>query len=206
MEISILKLTELLVNSFILGIILALIYDVNRIFRMFFGISYTKRKLDSRFLFSKSYNEREVKSKKLNEISVSTLIIMQDLLISALSGIGIIILNYYYNDGKIRLFSIFACTIGFVIYNLTLGKLVIIISEPIVLFVRMIIYRLARIFFLPISLLGKIIKSILIKISKQVKKYLAKKLNLRYNISETKRLLTLSKIGFINIKEFKYEG
>lgn len=206
MEISVLKLTELLILSFLLGAGIGVINDANRIVRVFFGVRYSSNKFKRIYSFLKiSENDLDTTT-KLSTVILNLVILVQDFSLTVISGVCTIFLNYYFNDGKIRLFSVLAIVFGFVIYYFTIGKLVMVISEPIMLILREAFKRILWVILFPFKMILKTFINTYHKIYELIKKYLAKRINMRYNTKEVKRLLILSKIGFINYKEFGNEG
>ncbi len=204
MEISPLLLTELLLFSFLFGGIVGAFNDINRIIRVFFGVRYTSLDFSGLYAHLKlskplddSDNSDTLKIKKSKDIFLCVLIFIQDLLLVLFATGGIILLNYYYNDGKFRFFALLAMLLGFVLYYFTIGKLLMFISEPIMLILRTVAILLIRIMLAPFRFILKSLKKIFKKIYIHTKKHIEKHINIRYNRREVKRLFDLSKIGFL---------
>ncbi len=206
MEISPLKLTELFVLSFIFGGALGVLNDFNRIVRVFFGVRYSSKSFEKLYSIFNIKYENNKDTTKFGTLALNLIIIVQDIFLVITAGIGTILLNYYYNDGKIRLFSLLTLGIGFFLYYFTIGKLVMLISEPIMVIIRELVKYVVRVILLPIKYIVNLLIKSVNNIYLLIKKHLAKMMNIRYNIKEVKRLEILSKIGFINHKEFKNEG
>ena len=79
------------------------------------------------------------------------------------------------------------------------------VSEPITVFIKELLERILHLTFIPIKSVSKATLKVISKIYYLIKKHLAKRMNIRYNIKEVKRLAFLSKIGFINYRELKNE-
>lgn len=205
MEISSLKLAELLIFSFVFGLCLGFFNDFNRIIRVFFGARYSSKD------YSKLYDFFKIKNKTYNETTKFTtflfkiIIIIQDVLFSLSVGCGTVLLIYCYNDGRFRLFTPLAIILGFFLYYFSVGKLVMLVSEPIAVFIKELLERILHLTFIPIKSVSKATLKVISKLYYLIKKHLAKRMNIRYNIKEVKRLAFLSKIGFINYRELKNE-
>ena len=197
MEISPLTLSLLLLFSFLYGICIGIVNDINRIIRVFFGVRYTKVNFDKLYAFLKIKNEEKSQRKSKN-IYLNILIFIQDIFLIIFAASGIILLNYYFNDGRFRIFTLLAMLFSAILYYLTVGKLVMLISEPIMLIIRTGVAFIAKTVFMPIHAVYiwtyGMIKNTFLKI----KKHIAKAQNIRYNKRETDRLYTLSKHGFID--------
>ena len=204
MEISPLKLTMLLLFSLLYGICIGMVNDINRIVRVFFGIRYTKINFNKLYAFLKIHNEEQTsKKEKSNNIFLNILIFIQDLLLMLFAAVGLILLNYYFNDGRFRLFAVLAMLFSAIIYYFTVGKLIMLVSEPIMLIVRTSVMFLIRIITLPIRTVLRYIYRVVKNTISKSKKYLAKKLNIRYNKTEVERLCALSKLGFLDMTNNK---
>jgi len=196
MEISPILLSKLLFFSFLFGIALGILNDVFRITRTFFGVKYSERDFSNLYsVFRWSPKTASASKHKIRMLSL--VIFLEDLLLMAILGAGIVILNYYFNDGRLRLFTIFSCAVGGVLYFFTVGKLIILLFEPIVIIIRSLIYwsikgitapfKYAFIFF------SRIAKNIYKKIRKKLEKYT----NIRYNKRVVKTYLEQSEVGFV---------
>ncbi len=210
MEISPFKLTELLIYSFLYGGMLGVINDINRIIRVFFGVRYSRKRFNGLYNFLKiNKSESDVNENKISNICLNIIIVMQDIFLMLSFAVGVIILNYYYNDGKIRFFGLFTTLIGFFLYYFTLGKVIMLISEPIMLVCRTVFKQVFIVVSAPVKFLFKIVGRFVSKTNLLIKKHIAKRRNIRYNKKEGKRLAFLSKCGFLDVliqKEFYNEG
>lgn len=175
MQISPFLLTTLTVYSFLFGVAVGIVIDFNKILRLFF-ISESKRH---------------------NNLILNISINIQDFCVIIIYGLGIILLNYYYNDGRIRVFSLLASLVGLIIYYLTFSKIILKILTPIVILIKKIIKKILYLITKPIV----IIINAVVKLTKfmflKIKNHIEKKRNLRYNYNEIERLIKLSKQGFL---------
>ena len=215
MEISPILLAELLFFSFLFGILLGAVNDVNRIIRVFWGQKYSKRDFASLYSFFKV--DREALLRPNEDIKSSTLknvlIFLQDILFMIISAFGIVMLNYEFNDGKFRLFGPFAVLCGFLLYFFTVGKLIMAVSEPIAIIFRILIGKFLKIIITPIRIASHLISKITGKILNLIKKELEKRENMRYNKIRSREVLAFANIGFVNKlpdenidQEAEYEG
>ena len=193
MEISPLTLLLLLINSFLLGGFIGVINDINKMLRIFLcgEENFDRYKKIAKFF----------KLKKnvilFNKTFLNVVTFVQDIFTLTLATVGLMLLNYYYNDGYFRLFSFFAMVVGFVIYYFTLGKLAAVVLEFFSFFLRCIIITIVRTIIYPIVLIVKCIKKLMVKSFIKYKKYIEKNKNLRYNKKRREMVVKLSKCGFI---------
>jgi hypothetical protein len=197
MEISPLTLSILLLYSFLWGGIIGVINDVNKVIRVIlFGNAFFERYKKTVEFFR--LNNRPQKSNSLDRTFLNILIFIQDFFALIIAAVGLILLNYYYNDGYFRLFTFIAIFIGFFIYYFTIGKLVTVILEPLAFFLRCIIISVIRIIILPLRLLLKSIITLIFKLFVKCKKSIEKNNNLRYNRKRREQIIRLSGYGFFN--------
>lgn len=134
MVISQFAIGALYLYAVLLGLFLGAIYDGLRITRVFFGNHYSRR--TARRL-------REIKlplipgAKTRGESrALGIIVFFEDLLFCLFAGISLILLLYGLNNGKFR-FSVVLCVgLGFLIYRVTLGRLVMLCSEVIAFFIE----------------------------------------------------------------------
>ncbi|MBQ5634604.1 MAG: hypothetical protein IIV11_06955, partial [Clostridia bacterium] len=60
----------------------------------------------------------------------SLVINLGDLLCVLVAAIGLILINYGYNSGRFRFFTVAALAVGFIFYRLSIGRLLILVVEP----------------------------------------------------------------------------
>ena len=119
MEISPFLLSLMLAWSAVWGCALGLIYDINRITRVFFGVRYTNERFDRLYEIKLPVIKTSLKrsSGKICKGALSVIIFFQDIIFFVIAGIGIVLLNYEFNDGVFRWFTVFAAMAGFLIYH-----------------------------------------------------------------------------------------
>ena len=200
MEISPILLFYLLVSSLFLGVGVGFLYDVHRIVRIFFGVRYSKQRptaLLSRQLPFLGRSLGEIRQGKLKSKVLFILIFFQDVFLLAIAGGGVVILNYAFNDGQFRFYTVVALGLGFFIYYFTAGKLVIYLSEWIVFFLRatfsIFFFLLLRPFVIILTFLFYVLKKILANLEKSIAKHRKKV----YNKRKTRDCFNAAERGFL---------
>ena len=184
MGISTLALSILLFSSFLWGSMVGIVYDVNKTVRFLLLGECTLPQ------------EKGLAIIIIKKALLNSLIFIQDLIAFLSAAVGLILLNYYYNDGDFRLFTLLAAISGFAVYRFTVGKLLMYMIKPSAIFLRNIIIRLFMLFILPIRLLLRFITEAIIKLFVKCKKHIEKNRNLRYNKMKRALLFGLSEYGF----------
>ncbi len=202
MEISPIILAELLVCSFLFGVFMGAINDVHRIMRVFFGVRYGKKRFDKLYARKIKIINRSVGNLGCNRFTkalLGTVIFFQDLILFAVAGVGVVILNFYFNKGEFRIYTIAALFAGFVFYYFTLGKIVMLVSEAIAFYIKVaflvVFYLISR----PFVFAGKKFAVILRKVQGFFARVIEKKKNIRYNKKEKKKILAAAEKGFIEL-------
>lgn len=201
MGISPIRLFYLLLSSFLFGFGMGVIYDIHRILRVFFGVQYSKKR-PTKFLVRPlpivGRPLGEIRQGKLKKFFLSLLIFLQDVFFFCIAALGVVILNYAYNDGQFRFYTILALFFGFFVYYFTLGKIVIYLSEWIVFILRA---AFSIFFFLLLQPFVKI-ASFLLKIVKKtqanLQKTIANKRKKVYNIHKEKECFLAARKGFLS--------
>ena len=192
MEISPLVLSFLLFYSFLWGALIGLLNDVNKIIRTFLCGEYSYSIIKFYSFFKINVNTRKKEPSVTKKIIFNGLIFFQDLSFIIIAAVGIIILNYYYNDGYFRFFSFLSMTVGFFFYWLLISKVIMKLFVPIISFSRFLIILAVT----PFLVLFRIIKKFIVKILSTLKKCIEKKQEIRYNKNRRERLIKYSKKGF----------
>ena len=200
MEISPIRLFYLLIASFAFGIGMGAVYDIHRILRVFFGVQYSKKrpsKLLQRPLPIIRRPLGEIRQRRWSRAILSILIFLQDVIFFCIAGGGIVILNYAYNDGQFRFYTVIALFLGFFLYYITVGKLVISLSEWIVFFLRAMFTILVFILKAPFVKLFSLLLREMKKIRSNLQKALANRRKKVYNIGKEKACLNAADRGFL---------
>ena len=137
-------IVTLLLRSFLCGVLLGVAYDGIRTLKMFFGIRYGK--------------DAGIPSGRARKIIAYAVTFITDIVFWLLVGVCSIALMYTVGGGVFRGVTYLALAFGFLIYYLTLGRLVLKISALLTAFVKRVFARLLGIILYPIKwLFGAII-------------------------------------------------
>jgi len=101
-------------------------------------------------------------------------VFFQDLIFCIFSAISVILLVFYTNSGMIRWFSLLGCFMCFVLYHITIGRIVMFLSKKIIDFIKRVLRFLYKITVIPVKtailfILGRLRKFIcfILKISRR---------------------------------------
>lgn len=123
MEISQKVLALALLYSAVVGAALGMLYDVFRIIRVAMkpspGMPATLR--------------------AVYDAIGDTVIFTEDILFSFAAALVVIVFLFHINDGQLRWFVLAGAGIGFMLYYITVGRLLLLCAEAIISFIRMII-------------------------------------------------------------------
>ena len=108
------------------------------------------------------------------------------------------ILNYYFNDGKFRIYSVVALLCGFFFYRFTVGKLVMLVLEAILFVLRAAVLTLFDWIKKPMGVFVVFFGKIAKKIAKKLAKSIAKKRKKVYNNHNSRSLLREAEKGFLH--------
>ncbi len=200
MEISPYLLFWLSVSSFLFGMAVGVLNDLHRLSRILFGVRYGGKRFDVLYhrplplLHRPLERERSIEKKRW---LLPIVIFVQDVLLFCVAGVGVVLLNFYFNRGQLRLYTPILALIGFVFYYFTIGRLVMLISEAVVFFVRAGCHILFYLLFYPfrqiLVFLRKIVKKVWINIGKTI----ANRRKKMYNISKRKCVIKQAESGFL---------
>lgn len=184
MEISPYMLSLLLVYSLIFGMSAGVFNDANRIARIAFAMRKT------------SGGQKKNCARKIYETAGIFLISIQDILLFAYIGVGVVILNYYLNRGIFRIYSIAAAAIGFVIYYFTIGRVVMFFAERIIRALRFAIVWILNVVTAPVRLIFRLLLHAAKKLFEKLCFAIAKRKNMRYNKIKREELMARARCGF----------
>ena len=186
MEISPSLLAKMLFVSFLFGIQSGIIFDIGRVLRaLFFGEAKVKRLVGlyaAKLPISKRNLSRPIG--KLQGFFKYTFIFLYDFFWMLYSFIALMKINYSYNDGGIRFFTVAGILLGFVIYYFTLSRALIFLGELASFAVRYTFFAIFDVVSLPFL---KIYNNLVKKIKKSYEKFrirIEKKQKKVYNVCE----------------------
>ena len=204
MEISPLKLALLLFYSFLLGMGMGVFYDANRIIRVFFGVRYSKISFEGLYSLKLPFVKRPISLKSnrgVRKFAQNAVIFAGDMLSLLIATVGIIVLNYSYNSGRFRFFTVIGTLVGFLLYYFTFGKLVMLISEPIAILTKYAFLSIFVIFGYPLMSFARFVAKNFKKCVFLCSFTLENRYKKLYNIYEKDYLLEMSKNGFLQIED-----
>ena len=184
------------VFSFVcLGAVLVAVYDVFRVLRL-------SRKGGgnlSRGIYDKLKPKKgimTVRTPKFLKLTDGTLTFIEDIFFWIIVFLAEEIYIYYINAGEPRADFFLLSVLGFVLYRVSLGRLVIFLSGQIIFFVRCLLSRLVYVIIYPVRMLWKFISKIVSKAWGASRKAALGAERRAYTRREKKRLLDLSAKGF----------
>lgn len=195
MEISGSALLYSFVFAIFAGVCLGAAYDIVRIQRIFFGVSYGRTSAASLSeiklpLISKYKKESTPKEKRFSKIALGALIFAGDLLFCVFAALVLVVFIYHTNGGKARWMIFFGAAAGFAAYYFSIGNVVMFFSRYIVFAIKCVAsYALFFVTF-PIKLLLSAIRRALLCMLRHIHMKI-------YTRSEMKKTVKASKIGFI---------
>ena len=201
MDISQYALLLLHVYAVLLGGGLGVLYDCFRVTRVFFGAHYsrkmTKRIQEIRLPLLKPV----VLNKKAPFLDVA--VFLGDLLFCLIAAVSVILLCYGMNDGGVRLLALFCCGAGFVLYRMTLCRVMLPLLEwgafAFSCVVRYGCFFLAY----PIRRLGQACRRILHRLGKTCANWVQKQ-ERRVYTDRVKRMASLDACGIIPEKGWNH--
>lgn len=186
MEISPIILAKMLLVSFLFGIQSGVIFDMGRALRALFFGELKSEKIQE--IYEKKLLKRQkkeiCKNKKAAYIFKLVLIFFCDLLWVLYSFLGLIKINYSYNDGGFRAFTLLGVLAGFVCYYFTVSRIAVLLLDLLSFLLRFIIISVFDAVSHPFF---KIYNNLVKKIKKRCEKLsldIEKKRKKVYNVSE----------------------
>lgn len=95
--------------------------------------------------------------------TINLITYIEDILFWILTGISIIFCMYNFSDGSLRLFMFLGLIFGFILYMLTLSKIIIKIFVTIITISKRIIYKIIKIIITPLKFIYNIIDRIIFR-------------------------------------------
>ena len=135
MEISQKLLCFLFLASFATGAFLGIIYDLLTLIRLLAGLSPVAPK---------------VSAERFKRACGLALLFLGDLCFMLLCGVTLVLLLYFINDGGFRFLAPLGMSCGLFVYRVTLGRLVLSLSETLVKCLRYVIRVVARAIWKPL--------------------------------------------------------
>lgn len=180
----------LTVSCLICGMILGVLHDFHRIIRVLIGCDY-------RLVEGEKRRKLNINGKGFPYIVRQAIVFLQDVLLFVCGSVCVILLNYRFNYGQFRVLSAVAFCLGFLLYYVTLGRVVlwshrytVCAMKKIIGVIFCILYKPFRLF---VDFFGKNAKNIF----KKIRKALAKKRKKVYNVYSQKCIRKRTVDGFL---------
>ena len=201
MELSPYLLLRLVIAAFLFGLAVGVLNDVFRLSRILLGVRYSSGRFEALYTRPLPILKRPLRDRskgRWTRVALPILLFFQDLLLFCFAGVGTVILNFYYNDGRFRFYTVFAVLIGFLLYYFTVGKLCMLLSEAIVYLLRAALTILFTLLFRPVAkfcmFFGRNVK----KLNTKFEKTIAKRRKTVYNIYKVKKVMQEAEKGFLD--------
>lgn len=203
METSPILLSLLLLWSFVFGCVLGALNDANRIVRVFLGVSYSKRKFSRLYEAKLPVINRPLKAgngKPCGRL-LAAVIFFQDILLFSAAGIGTVLLNYEFNQGRFRIYTILGIAVGFLLYYFTVGKIVMTVSEGLAFFIKAVFVVIFAAICRPFAIFGRFLGKKIKKIIRFLNIAIANIEKKLYNIIVKKKFLEKAEKGLLENKK-----
>lgn len=203
MEISPVALSWLTLQAFLLGILLGVLHDANRLVRVICGVHYSEKRFQALYARPLPVVHRPIRTREAGRLrrgGLAVLILLQDILFFVAAAIGIVLIQYEHNSGRFRLFVLIAAVVGFLLYYFTVGKLVMLLSEGIVFCLKAAVCIVLGTISRPFRAIFRFfVKKIKIFIS-NLKIVIEKRQKKLYNKNRRLQLLKKAEHGFLEMK------
>ena len=193
MEISPLLLFWLTTFGFFCGCFFGALHDFHRLLRVLIGCNYGLSQ-------EEKTKKLHVPGKGVPYILRQSVIFLQDVVWFVLGGACIILLNYRLNYGQFRIFSVLSFCLGFLLYYITLGKLMLAVNQWMVRIIRRIAVAIFYILYKPVRVFVELFRKSAKNIFANIKKNLAKKKKKVYNEYSQKCISKRTADGFLTGK------
>ena len=186
MEISPIIMAKMLLVAFLLGAQSGVFFDAGRVLKaLFFGEVKSKRvrKLyGAKLPFSKRIFKKS--EKRSARIFKNILIFFCDFLWVIYSCFSLMKINYAYNDGGIRFFTVIAMAVGFFLYYFTVSRVAIFLMEVLTFAIKYAFFAIFDAVSLPfLKIYNNLVKKSK-KICEKMRLRLEKRKKKVYNVSE----------------------
>lgn len=223
MEIS--MKTQLIITAYavIVGAVIGIIYDIIRISRVFSGVTETSSQskmytvklpligagIDRKHDFPKFCGFREhthtagkkkKKAKVVSEFYKNIIVFAGDILFFFIVSPIFTVFIYYANNGKIRWYLIIGSIVGFMLYYITIGRIIMLFSSLIVFIIRSagayLIYFTIRPAVIFIRFIFGIIKALILRIVLRIKTAVMLKKMRKYTKKSEKSITLIVRADF----------
>ncbi len=202
MEIEPIKIFWMILASLVFGLSAGAVNDMSRAVRTLFGVSYGEsrsKKLEELKLPIIKRSLGAVSCGKIKKRCLPSMMFFQDVFLFAYAGVGVAVLDYYFNSGRPRIYTPIAVVIGFLLYYFTIGKI-----SPFVFCVLTFVFRAVLAVFFeafcrPLRYFVKYFGNFVKKIYTNINKTIAKKQKKVYNSNKEKKVMEEAASGYLGI-------
>ena len=186
MEIFPFVLAKMLFVAFLFGIQSGIVFDFGRAMRgLLFG-EVKSKKIKKAYSAKLPFSKRKIREhvKKSDRIFKNVVIFFCDFLWIVYSFFGLVKINYSYNEGGIRFFTILAMIIGFTVYYFSISHLAVFLLEVVSFVIRYIFLSVFDMLSIPFLKLYNILVKKIKKRCENIRLRIEKKKKKVYNVSE----------------------
>ena len=151
MEISQITLARLLLYAFLLGLAVGALYDAGRLLRILLGVERSDGFGSRIYEWKLPLHNRPMRSGEDRRMSRALVINVCDFLCVITATLGILILSYAYNSGRVRFFTLLGAAVGFFLYRAFFAKFLMLVCRPIVLLIRYLLLSFLAVFCAPFA-------------------------------------------------------
>ena len=209
MEISPIRLAQMLLYSVVCGLAAGALFDCFRIVRTLVGACdgrRARRLRAARLPFIGRSVGDIVTGRRLGNVLQKAILFFGDFATLVCATVGIIVLNYAYNDGKFRSFTVIGAVAGYVTYYFTLGRVVRALAEPLAILVKYIFLSILVLFSYPFYFFCSLCFNLVRKSIFLYTFAIEKKSKRVYNIKEEVYLQQLADVGFTDLSALDEDG
>lgn len=158
---------DVILKFLIPGVFLGAIYDIFRFCRIARNDNdyNIRKKLKNRFFIKNKADDKKVKEKHFE----TAIVFIEDTLFFIIAAITEILAFFHFNNGEIRICCLVVSSVGFFIYQKTLGNLIIFLSKKTLHFIKRIIHLMVYIVLIPVLFLTRNSKKLFCKIYRSKK-------------------------------------
>lgn len=202
------RLMGMLLWGIVCGAVLGVLWDVFRLTRVMLGFSYPSRSADKLYaqplpLLGKTLPRHSGQKKSLCDRLGGVILFAEDVVFGLVCGVVMSLLVYVTNDGIFRAMAPIGMLIGFLIYYLTVGRLVLSVSQILVFALRALALYALTLLLLPPRLAVRLWQRTFGAWIKRICQVRREKRAAQYHAEMLKRLTQLAQYGYLCEQKIK---
>jgi hypothetical protein len=203
------RLMGMLLWGIVCGAALGLLWDVFRLTRVMLGVNYPTRRTripDEKRplpLLGRPAPSRTGADTARRRWLCSTVIFCEDILFGVICGVVMTLLVYITNDGTFRIMAPAGMLCGFIAYYLTVGRLVLSLSQAIIYFLRVLCCYAVAAVLLPFRLTVTLWKKTVGTWATRVAGHIRQQRAMQYHENMLRQLNDHAKIGWVGERNRK---